>query len=510
MKFPAIYYRIIKDRNIRIAVAIIIGMILTVFLWAWFTVGDLTTPQARAAFLREHPAVTRVLPIYWQIRKLTDVTYLAYAFKSDSVPNYQLEISDNNVREMDASLPEGFMGVVYTNKISVPARFTAGNQSFDVDARYRGDNAVHWNAAKKSYQVRLQGKDSFQGLTEMNFIIPDDRYFAIEHFNNYRAGKLGLNHPVSGFANLSVNGTEGLYFMIEGWSKEMLSKWGVPDDSLFYGEKDLEATGGDLWADLSNWQTVVGNDAPEKFAPLSELLRLLNKAGDSEFNAKIFELVDKDNFYAWQIHQELANSTHQAIGNVRLYFDKSKNKFFFVPWDVEIEDPHARDNFEYYGPLAKRIFSNPEFLEEKRKRLYGYVSDEKNLEDDLAFYDRTYESFKISLYRDRTKIYTNRFADSVYEQRRQMIVDIFRQLKEHLESLTQRLNRAKFIQHLPEYPQLAAGMNGLINLARCNTPTERCWIYLWQNQPCIFSDSNLSIFCRNRRPVLWLPRSFHI
>lgn len=429
--FRVIYYRISKNRPIRWAVLIlgtaaILGAAF-VLLGPW----DLRTSDGRAQFLKDHPGTARLLPVYWQARKLSDVLYLPYFFRQDHVPLYSLEIAKSDLEKMNDSLPKSFLNAVYTNKVSVPARFHAGDKIYNVEVRYRGDNAIHWNAPKKSYQVKFKGKEQFFGMSEVNFIIPNDRYFAMEEFNQYRAKKLGLNVPQSGFANLDVNDDgPALYFMIEAWSPEMLEKWGVSKSSPLYAETDVEATGGDIWSDITLWQDVAHNDKYPFKRPsrLPELLGLLNEAPDEQFNAQIFELIDKDNFYAWRINQELANSTHQNLGNVRLYFDQERRKFFFVPWDTE-GGPLKWDTFEDYGPLAKRIFQNPQFLLEKNAKLHAYLSDEKNLLDDLDFYDKTYESFRISLYKDRRKIFTNHYADSVYRQYREIIAGQFYRLR---------------------------------------------------------------------------------
>ena len=399
--------------------------------------GKFADSGTRAQFLREHPGVTKILPLYWKIRKTIDIIYFSYFFKKDEISSYELVIAGNDLQKMNDSLPIGFMNVLYTNKTFVPAEFRVGDKTYKVRVRYRGANAVHWNAEKRSYLVRFEKNDLFNGMREINFIIPDDRLFAIEHFNNYRAEKLGLKVPQSGYANLVVNGKKNaLYFTIEGWSLEMLASWGLPDETILYGN-DFTST----WEDVSGWEILASDSGfSDDFFPLAELLELLNNASDQEFYARIFELVDKDNFYAWQIHQQLANSTHQATDNHRFYFDKKKGKFFFVPWDVEIESLEEKDNFGYDGVLGKRIFSNPIFLEEKNQRLHEYVSNEKNLEEDLAFYDQTYESFKISLYKDRLKIYTNRFADKSYVDHRQQVIDIFYGLRDRLAAVNSSQN----------------------------------------------------------------------
>src|SRR3989344_4047267 len=382
------YFRIVKNRKFKAGLSILFVVLFIGALMIFFLAGKFRNIETRAQFLLKHPGVTKILPLYWKIRKTTDITYLSYFFKKDEIPNYELVIAENNLQKMNDSLPIGFMNVLYTNKTFVPAEFRVGDKTYKARVRYRGANAVHWNAEKRSYLVRFEKNDLFNGMREINFIIPDDRLFAIEHFNNYRAEKLGLKVPQSGYANLVVNGKKNaLYFTIEGWSLEMLASWGLPDETILYGN-DFTST----WEDVSGWEILASDSGfSDDFFPLAELLELLNNASDQEFYARIFELEDKD-------------------------------------------------NFGYDGVLGKRIFSNPIFLEEKNQRLHEYVSNEKNLEEDLAFYDQTYESFKISLYKDRLKIYTNRFADKSYVDHRQQVIDIFYGLRDRLAAVNSSQN----------------------------------------------------------------------
>src|SRR3989344_360927 len=402
-----------------------------------FKLVGLVSLSERASLLRQHPGITQLLPVYWSIRKLGDITYLGYALRSNPLPTYSLHIEPENLQTLNESLPDQFSGVVYTNPVYVPATFSADGKTYEVEVRYRGANAVHWNGPKRSYLIKFKSDDLFNNSRRLSFIIPNDRYFALEQFNNYRADKLGLPHPESSFANLVVNGRKhGAYFVIENWSKEMLAKWEMPDETNFYGEEDFGDLEGivrtdALWDNLDRWEQTVSDNrfSYQQYSELDQLLRLLNDTSDQEFFARVFTLIDKDNFYAWQIHQELANSAHQALGNVRLYFNNTNGKFYFIPWDVEA-GLLPNDNAEVYSPLSARIFSNPTFLSEKNQRLYAYLADERNLEDDLAQYDQIYDAIKVAIYQDRRKIYTNRYADSVYQQQREEIAQTFSKLRD--------------------------------------------------------------------------------
>lgn len=427
MNLAAFYYRIVKSKKMLAALAAAVLLAAGFGFYA----------QSHRQELRKNQTLRS---LYRAVKKAGDIAYLPYYFRKDGIATYDLVIDQAGIRKLDESLPETGVGhAVLTDRVYVPAQFRYQGQTYDAEVRYRGDEPPHWVDPKKSYLVRFKKGESFMGMNRISFILVDDRKFALEQFNNWRAKKLGLTRvPESGFANLRINGkNHGLYFVIENWSEGMLEKWGAPGGSRLFGDTELPALpGGEapgrLWQDLDAWKLAAGGGGDDDFAPLAGLLRLVNESADEEFYSRIFEVIDKDNFNAWQVHQELMNSAHQNDGNLRLLYDQQKRKFFFIPWDVS-SDPPESDNFGIYGALPARILKNPQFLAEKNDLLRAYVTNAENLREDLAYYDAAYEAMRVSLYRDRLKIFSNRYADRMYEVYRQEIIDNFDRLKRHLQ-----------------------------------------------------------------------------
>lgn len=85
-----------------------------------------------------------------------------------------------------------------------------------------------------------------------------------------------------------------------------------------------------------------------------------------------------------------------------------------------------------YNLLVTRILQNPEFLNRRNKILWDYVKDENNPKDDLFFYDSAYRKFRVEMYKDRLKLYSNWHVDKTIAQYRQMIIDNFNKIKEIL------------------------------------------------------------------------------
>jgi len=427
-----IYYRIIRNKKF-----LLLALLLIIFLSAVIPLGIIkfSSESTRAKILRNNKIITKILPVYWKMRKISNILYLPYYFKKNNLPVYELKIKPEDVKELNRSLPDEFMDVEYNNKVYVPAEFNADGKTYQVEVRYRGDNAIHWNAVKKSYLIKFDKDQLFQGYRQLSFIIPRDRYFALEQLNNHRAEKLGLYSPPSWFANLKVNNIgSGLYFVVENWNDEMLAKWELPDTSNFYTSGavlDGRPNEGTIWTNINSWDLLT-EDKLFNFKHYSEiyfLLELLNHPDDSYFYDNIFNIIDKQSLYNWQLVQELSNGNHHITSSIRLYFDNSSGKFYFIPWDVGGgRESVDEDHLEIYGALAGRIFQNPQFAYEKNKILYQYASNQQNLKHDLDYYNSVYSSIKPALYQDRIKIYPNSFADSIHHEFEQKITQNFKRI----------------------------------------------------------------------------------
>ena len=437
-----IYWRLRYNRRY------LIGFIATLLLLTLLVVGGgafyfvfykVFDDVERVQFLRSRPYLIKALPILRTVRKISDILYLPYYFKKSELPVYELYIDPADIKKMDESLPPPFTEEIYTNKKYVPAKFIADNKEYKVDVRYRGDNSIHWEADKKSYLIRFDKDNLFNGFRRLSFIIADDRKFVVEQLNNYRANKLNLYYPPSSFAVLKINGqSNGLYFMIENWGPEMLAKWQMPDSANLYGGADPvvwfnRLVVDNIWDTLGVWDKKSQDTLLpySNFSEVDKLLDLVNNTSDEVFAQSVFDLIDRDNFFNWLVHQNLVSSAHQGGPNLRLYFNNALGKFIFIPWDV--------DNFPFnqiidtkYHQLVDRVLANPQYLYERNKRLWRYVDDKDNLRDDLDFYDQTYKQIKPALYQDRMKIYTNRWADNLIQKRRALMVENFEGIKETL------------------------------------------------------------------------------
>lgn len=363
------------------------------------------------------------------LAKLTDIFYLpSWLFKPHSLPVYKITINPDNYIFLNQNLPDpsktdGILPDKY--KKYVPAKFSYNGQEYDVQVRYRGFDFDHWTRDKKSWRVKFDQDQPFQGQTAINLVIPEDRGLYLEELSNFRAKKLGLTVPPSKFINLKVNGkTQGVYWQFEHWNLSFLEKHQFPPGNL-YGEVNQQVKRSaqkPIYNSLEFWRKYVRDEIyqEDNYAEIALLLDLLNKADDQEFFQKLPHLLDIDNFLSWQAHSVLMGSTHQdELHNIRLYWHPALGKFIIFPWDVLGGKGWPID----YHPLVSRVLSNPNWLKQRNQILSNYVNDANNLTDDLNYYDQLVAQTKTAIFQDYLKFFSNYGYLQQTNKFRQQLID---------------------------------------------------------------------------------------
>jgi len=410
-----------------------------------------------------NPLVKKILPTYRGLRELgvniSNLAYIPYMFGGADILSYDLEIDSEDLRALNANLPDPFSDAVLRGeawlsdefKKEVPARFFFNGREHEVKVRYRGDNPNHWVRTKRSWQVDFKKEDLFGGIEVIKLIIPSDREYFVKYLNDYRAQKFGLAVPDAKYVTLRVNGKDmGVYYQIEDWSKEFLERSELPSDANLYITEDISLSEGDglsAYDGISFWdkQTDDGRFNFENRADLDTLLWVL-KEPDDAFQRDIGNILDLEKFYAWNAMSLLAGSKHQSqSGNVRLYANPSSGKFETIPWDVGIssdislpflgEDGCAsfNDFVACNDKLVDRVLAYPEFSFRQKEVLWAYVSDDRNIEDDIAFFDQVYHDLRPHFYRDFAKYDSNRTFDAKVRQNRSDFQDSFFLLRGQLQ-----------------------------------------------------------------------------
>ena len=432
---------VIKNYFRIIATALTALFSFTSFFMASFLIYVYLYDIPRYTIIGEMPASIR-----GTIEFVRDIPYWTYKIKPVSLPMYRLYIDADEYQKIIDALPESGDEVLSDElRTKVPALFVYNGKKMDVKVNLHGDMYNNWIFKKKSWQIRFQNGELFDGTSKINLLLPDDEaVYAGEHVNTYRAKKMGLAAPNDKFIVLQINdGPKMLYYQKEGWTPEFLVKNFRNSSGNLYGEAGaltdpiFEST---MW--WKKFNSVAGEE--NNFSDLAYLLDLIKNADDNAFKDAIVKIIDMDTFYTWQIHSMLAGSVHQDENhNMRIYFDKEKQRFFLIAWDVSVWDyveKFERPRFGKvvydldvnYNPLVNRILNIPEFLLERNRRLWEYVKDDTNINEDIAYLDQATEKIKPAVFQDTQKYDRNGKADATMRRVRSNLLSNYAFLHEQL------------------------------------------------------------------------------
>ena len=355
-------------------------------------------------------AFQRLIPLYRSLRKIPDIVFMPWsAFAESHLEKYELTISPQNIGRMNAVLPEEPFnsGMDEDSKLWVSAYFRAPGYEDNVKVRYRGNLASHWNAYQKSYAIKFPKDHLFDGMKEMNLIIPSRRSYLAMSLNDYRAEKLNLIHPNESFVHLELNGADmGVMLSFESWSQEWIEKMPISSLSTIYGVDEGDSPYRERW---DSWNS----DEPVDPAPLDTLAEIVDHASDDDFARLIPLIIDIDDWYSWDIMRILAGGYHIGgnttfgSNNLVIIFDRTEGRFKPVPYNIDLYTPSYRQMVGAVGVLGtptnlyQRILSIPEFRTKRDERWTSYVETEKA--NDLAYLQEWQSTYNREFLLDNAK-----------------------------------------------------------------------------------------------------------
>ncbi len=274
---------------------------------------------------------------------------------------------------------------IYTNPLCPQDTFT------DAGFRLRGGTSLV--SKKKSFKVSL------------NTYVPGRKYHGIEklNFNGEHndpcimrtrlcwdvCRDFGIPAPRSSYANLFINSDYyGLYMNVEHIDEEFVdSRYGNKSGNLYkcLWPADLTWLGND--PDL--YKFMVGdrrayelhtNTLADNYADLALFIDILNNTPDPllpEQLSGIFNVSSYLKYLAFEAITGHWDAYSYNKNNYYLYFDTDKNRFEFIPYDVDntfgidwfgidwgVRDIYNWSNQQEARPLTQRILANPLWREE--------------------------------------------------------------------------------------------------------------------------------------------------
>lgn len=339
----------------------------------------------------------------------------------EEIQQYELYIDPADLRKIDESLPTQLPSPWYGNLFLtddrkqdwVDGRFIADGKEYDVAVRVRGDLFDHWAYRKKSWRVRFKNGKTFREMTNVNFIIPEDRFWHAELLNAHRAKELGLLVPPMRPVRVRMNGGPTmLYTEVEHFTKEMVEKQRRSGDSNLYG------TGGGssyfqqwdpIFSDAAFWKKYVEAPGPDTAEEVSELLALSRKGAAKEpgYFQKLSHIVDVDRLVRWYAVSLLAGSRHVRDHNLRFLFDRSRGMFEPISWDIGAYMP--RTLLALPGnPFLNEALSIPALRLAAYRIVWDHIHDEAWVKADHEEAVRLRALMERTAYQDSVKLPSNR------------------------------------------------------------------------------------------------------
>lgn len=384
-----------------------------------------------------NPIIRHFSPTWRSIKKIGDLWYLPrIAFHRSTLPTYEIELSKNDLKALLDALPQSEEGERFftdDNKQSVAGKFRSGEFSANAKIRYRGVISNHWNAVKKSWQINLPEDAPFEGRTTIRLFIPEDRWWTAEFLEARRAREFGVLTPDLAFIKLKVNGKDyGVYMSIEALDTEFLESHGRVVGEI-YSELDLQKRIDYLQLQhTSQWQARIDPLTDTHKDALAYFLYVISQTSNAEFEKRIPTILDIDAFEGWVLESLLARNYHQKNqGNLNFYFDPSRGVFEPIAYDMfslelgntyQVKDNRLLNRMMRIDWLRKRI--------EEKARVY--VSNSKNLENDLTYYEDTTNALAPDIIADTAKLPPTSAFFAYYREHRGVIMRNFQKIKEWL------------------------------------------------------------------------------
>ena len=289
--------------------------------------------------------------------------FMADALGDSPLPTYGLQINNSGLDRLNRTVPPEDGPAYY-----VGAHLVRGNDVYPVKVRYRGRKHWHWNNPQKSFKVRMQGGQLFDGRATFNFVntpepMPFDEHLILQIAReegllapDYYPFRLFLNNAYWGVYFFETQPDEGLLRRSRRMPGSIYSGNGAPPDP---------ATGvSTLWKSVEHWQKVsaIEREQMDDFSELESLLAAVNDPSDEDFARFAANFLDLEKFALFDaIDVVFGVNKHDFGNNHKLYFDPYRGRYEPIAWDFR-GGQHGSELNRTENPLLLRLKQLPEYL----------------------------------------------------------------------------------------------------------------------------------------------------
>ena len=330
---------------------------------------------------------------------------------AQQLPHYKLTIAPANLDSMYAHPKD---------EEYFPAIFEVNNISYNVQARFKGSTTLLY--PKKSWAIKFSDTNNFFGVTRINLHADYKDYSGMRNFLILRLFDfLGTTAPQIKHVTYEVNGVPyGIYTQTDQIDADFLTRNGRLVKSLYKANNHAALMAPPVHDEYFSriWEIEAGGDPS-----YNELRVLFNDAlywTSEEFNAKIDDLIDVDNFLGFFAVHFVFVDMDNFTKNIFLNKNSNTNKWEIIPWDNEgsfgnsaygvfdstaveynMKDAHTPE----YQVVFQRLLENPVYRDIFKSKINKVLTDGYEMLDTLI--DNTYNKIKEDVYADTLKEATN-------------------------------------------------------------------------------------------------------
>jgi len=282
--------------------------------------------------------------------------------KDSDLPTLNLMLGNGELAELDRNLPPEEGKGAY-----VSGYLQKGQRIYSVKARYRGRRHWHWNYPQKSWKIRLQEGQFFEGRDTIGLLntvspMPFSQQIILDIAReeglltpDYYPVRLQLNNAPMGVHFLQTQPDEGL----------IRNSRRIPG-GLFSGSKapiDDKTGVSSLWQDVSNWKKVATSQTEKlkDYHRLEELLVVVNSGDQEKFSIFAERHLDLERFALLDALDVIfGNDQHDFHQDHKLYFDPYRARFEPIAWGFgRWRNPNRLNRTD--NPLLLRLKELPEY-----------------------------------------------------------------------------------------------------------------------------------------------------
>lgn len=323
-----------------------------------------------AAIGQDEPLTLELFHLHFHDLLKQDVRRLAMPDgpKDSELPTLNLMLGNGELAELDSNLPPGEGKGEY-----VSGYLQKGSRTYTVKARYRGRRHWHWNYPQKSWKIRLEDGQFFEGRVTIGILNTESPMPFSEQIILDIAREEGLLTPDYYPVRLQLNNAPlGVHFLQTQPDEGLIRNGRRIPGGLFSGSKapiDAQTGVSSLWQDISNWKKVATSQTEKlkDFHRLEELLEVVN-SGDQERFARFAERhLDLERFVLLDALDVIfGNDQHDFHQDHKLYFDPYRARFEPIAWGFgRWRNPNRLNRTD--NPLLLRLKDLPSYRSRRNR-----------------------------------------------------------------------------------------------------------------------------------------------